>query len=230
MVARVLSAILILSSAQSDRIQQTPSEDLLSASGNPLTKEERALLEQGKVIVELSAVAGSATKKSVAVALVDTAPEQVISVLTRYDAFPSFMPYCKSTEVQKKEGEVSTVYFALDFPWPIGNKHYVLKLTDTRHDVAGHVVFVSSWEYQPGSGNIRDSYGSWEVRAYDADWTFVRYTVFTDPGGRMPKWAANMATEVAVPNVIEGLRRRSAETVREKAPSEGRREDGAQSK
>ena len=211
MVVRVLSALLILANAQSSSVQQTPSEDFLSATGNPLTKEERNLLEEGKVIVDLSGVAGSATKKSIAVALIDAAPEDVIGVLTRYDEFPSFMPYCKSTEVRKKEGEITTVYFALDFPWPIGDKHYVLELTDKRHDVAGKAVFVSSWKYKPGSGNIKDSYGSWEVRAYDADQTFVRYTVFTDPGGKMPTWATNMASEVAVPKVIDGLRKKSLE-------------------
>lgn len=216
MVARILFALLILAAAQHDPVQQTPTEDFLSATGKPITKDERALLEQGEVIVSLSAVAGSATKKSVAVALIDTAPEQVFEVLTRYDEFPSFMPYCKTTEVRAKEGDISTVYFELDFPWPIGDKHYILKLTDKRYDVSGEVVFVSSWEYEPDSGNIKDSSGSWEVRAYDADRSFVRYTVFTDPGGKMPAWATNMATEVAVPKVIDGLRKKAL-----KKPGEG---------
>ena len=224
MVARVLSALLILSCAQNISVAQIPSEKMLSASGNPLSREECALLEKGEVIVKLSGVAGSAMKQTVAVALINSAPEKVIAVLTRYDEFPSFMPYCKTTEVRQKEGEVSTVYFALDFPWPIGDKHYVLKLTDKRYDVAGRVVFVSSWTYEPGSGNIKDSYGSWEVRAYDAKQTFVRYTVFTDPGGKIPTWANNMATEVAVPKVIEGLRRKAAETSGEIAPNEKRGE------
>ncbi len=194
----------------------TPPAELRSHTGGTITQTDRAAIEKGEVLVELTAVEGSAIKRSVAIALVDAPPEAVFSVLTDYANFPSFMPYCSETKVQKKEGEVSTVYFALDFPWPLENKHYVLRLTDTQHEVADQKVYSSSWTYEPNSGNINDSYGSWEVRPYDSKRTFVRYTVFTDPGGKIPAWANSMASEVAVPKVIQGLRNRTLKTVTEK--------------
>ena len=87
----------------------------------------------------------------------------------------------------------------------------MLNLHDHRHEVAAKKVYTSSWTYEPNSGNINDSYGSWEVHSYDARRSIVRYTVYTDPGGTVPSWANNMATEVAVPKVINGLRKRAQE-------------------
>lgn len=184
---------------------------MLAPDGKPLNAKGRTELEKGDIFVNLTAIAGSAVKKSVAVALVDAPPESVFAALSDYPNFPAFMPYCKTVTVRKKEGNRSTVYFKLDFPWPIGDRHYELDLVDKQHEIAGKPVYTSTWTYVPGSGNINDSYGSWEVRAYDATRSFVRYTVFTDPGGTIPNWANNMATEVAVPKVIHGLRKRVEE-------------------
>jgi hypothetical protein len=182
--------------------------DLKSPEGKPLTDEQFAALDGGKVLVHLEAVSGTAVKKATAVAIVDAAPESVFGVLTDYASFVHFMPYCRKVDVQKKEGDQTWVRFELDFRWPIGDRHYELCLTDTRETVDGKTVLTSRWTYVPDSGNINDTYGSWEVRPYKSGTSFVRYTVFTDPGGRVPGWAANMATDVAVPSVIEGLRKR----------------------
>ena len=185
-----------------------PAEYAQSPSGKPLTEEQRAAIEHGEILVQLTIVQGTPVKRARAIALVDAPPEQVFAILTGYNEFPQFMPYCKKVEVQKKEGEPLRVRFELDFPWPIGDRRYVLRLTDRREDVAGKQVFISSWTYEPNSGNIHDAYGSWEVLSYDEVHSFVRYTVFTDPGGNIPNWANNMATEVAVHKVINGLRKR----------------------
>lgn len=174
-------------------------------------------IEKGKVLVELSAVPQTSVKKAAAVALVEAPPADVFTVLTDYAEFPSFMPYCRKVEIQRKEGEQSWVYFSLDFPWPIGDRHYVLMLKDREELEDRATVFISSWTYEPGSGNINDSYGSWEVRAYGSGRSLVCYTVFTDPGGSLPSWASNAATEVAVPKVIAGLRKRVGEKGRRNA-------------
>ena len=190
-----------------------------SADGKPLSSRDRATLERGELLVQLTAVEGSNVKRAVAVALVDAAPEAVFAVLTDYGNFTRFMPYCEKVEVRKTEADKSTVYFSLDFPWPIGDRHYVLNLTDRKQDVDGQPVYTSSWTYEPKSGNINDATGSWEVRAYDARRSYVRYTVFTDPGGSIPNWANNAATEVAVPKVINGLRARVAEVHKQPTPA-----------
>lgn len=196
---------------------QTASREL-SPSGKPLTQEERATLERGEVLVLLTEVSGSPVKKATAVTLVDAPAENVFAILLDYNSFPEYMPYCKKVELEKKEGERSWVKFELDFPWPIGDRHYVLIMSSDREGGA----FASSWTYEKDSGNINDTYGSWEVLPYKGGKSFVRYTCFTDPGGNIPGWANNMATEVAVPNVIAGLRKRVSEKAKEASASPSR--------
>jgi len=191
-------------------------EGLRAPDGKTLTEEQRSALDRDEILVHLVAISGTPVKKATAVAVVDASPEQVFRVLTDYDSFTQFMPYCKKVQVQKADGDQSQVRFELDFPWPIGDRYYVLELTDRRERKGESVVLASRWTYVPDSGNINDTYGSWEVWPYNDGESFVRYTVFTDPGGRVPGWAANMATDVAVPSVIEGLRKR----VREVAETE----------
>ena len=192
-----------------------PIDGITAPDGKALTDEQRSALEGGEILVQLTAVSGTAVKKATAVAIVDATPEDVFAVLTDYASFVHFMPYCRKVEIQKKEEEKSWVRFELDFPWPIGDRHYTLCLTDTREEADDATVLVSRWTYVPDSGNINDTYGSWEVWPYEDGSSFVRYTVFTDPGGKVPGWAANMATDVAVPNVINGLRKRVKDVSKE---------------
>ncbi len=182
-----------------------------SPSGKPLTEEDRTELDKGKILVQLSEIPGTRVKRSQAVALIDAAPEQVFGVLTDYAEFPHFVPYCKKVELKKTEGDRAWVRFELDFPWPIGDRHYVVRLTDRCETDSGTTIWASRWTYEPNSGNINDTYGSWEVLAYKGGRSFIRYTVFTDSGGKLPNWARNMGARIAVTNVIRGVRKRVAE-------------------
>jgi ribosome-associated toxin RatA of RatAB toxin-antitoxin module len=210
-VRLVLMGVVLMAAAGPVRAEPPglPCEYDKSPDGKPLTDEQRTALDKGEILVHLAAIKDTPVKKATAIALVDAPPEQVFAVLTDYNEFTRFMPYCKKVKLQKRKDEKSWVRFELDFPWPIGDRHYVLQMTDRREEVAGTPVLVSRWTYEPDSGNINDSKGSWELIAYGPKRSFVRYTVFTDPGGSVPNWAGNMATEVAVPKVIQGLRERA---------------------
>lgn len=197
-----------------------PAEYAKAPNGEALTEEDYAALANGEILVVLEEIPDTPVKVATAVALVAAPPEQVFAVLSDRTEFPHFMPYCKKVEVKEKKGEWSRVRFELDFPPPIANRHYVLQLTDRIEEVSGTTVLTSRWTYEPGSGNINDTYGSWEVLPYEGNASFIRYTVFTDPGGKLPAWMRTMATKIAVPRVIKGLRKRVIEL------SEGGAEDG----
>jgi len=191
-----------------------PDQYAQSPDGDAMTEKEQAALDGGKILVHLKDMPGTAIKKARAIALFDAAPEEVFAVLTDVEEFPNFMPYCKKAELQRQEDGWSWVSFRLHFLWPIGDRYYVLRLARQREVVDERPVLISRWEHVPNSGNIEDTYGSWEILAYDKGRSFVRYTVFADPGGRLPAWARNMATNIVVPKVIKGLRKRLAERAR----------------
>ncbi len=188
-----------------------PAEYAKAPNGEALTEDDYTALAKGEILVVLKEIPDTPVKVATAVALVDAPPKEVAAVLSDRSQFPHFMPYCKKAEVKEKKEHWSRVYFKLDFPPPIANRHYVLELTDRIEDVSGTPVWISRWTYEPGSGNINDTYGSWEVLPYGENASFLRYTVFTDPGGKIPAWMRTMATKIAVPKVIKGLRKRVAE-------------------
>ncbi len=212
----LLLTLLLLALVAKAQSASSKTDRFLSPSDQPLTEKERGDLDKGTILVQLTVVPDSPVKRASAVALVEAPPEEIFAVLMDYDNYPEFMPYCRKVKLQKKKDDELWVRFELDFPWPIGDRYYVLHLTNRREEESGSPVIINSWTYEPDSGNINDTYGSWEIVGYGENRSFVRYTVFTDPAGHIPTWAKNMASEVAVPKVINGLRKRVAEKVAER--------------
>jgi len=207
-------ALLVLSvwatdlpdSAKEDVAPSLPRELAKGPTGEPLTEAQLRALESGDVLTHLAAEEGATVKRATAVALVDAAPEAVYAVLLDIARFPAYMAYVEKTEVLGEADGVTRVRFHLDLPWPVGNRHYVLRMEKERTRESEREVLVSSWTYEPGSGNINDTQGYWKVCAYDGKRSFVRYMVLTDPGGKVPPWMADKATAVAVPRVIKSVR------------------------
>ena len=172
-----------------------------------LTQEEQERLANGEVIVHLKAVRGP-IKEGTAIGVVDAPPQRVFRVVTDNENFEQFMPYVKRSEVERlTEGSILN-YQHLDFPFPIGDRYYKLHILRTVENTDRGKVFTSTWTYVRGSGNIKDTYGSWTLREYDKDKALVIYVCCTDPGGSLPKWALNMATTISLPRVIDRVRQR----------------------
>ena len=188
-------------------LQEAPTE-FLGTNDQPLSEKQLRSLESGDALVALKEVKDSPIKKASAVAVFDASPEEIYAVLADQNRLSEFMPYCKKSKLQKREGDTVWVEFLLDFPWPIGDRYYTLEITDSRSGAKGAEIIVSRWTYVAGSGNVNEVAGSWELIPYPDGRTFVRYTVLTDPGGKLPAWARNQATRVAVPETINSLRQR----------------------
>ena len=172
-----------------------------------LTQKEKERLAKGEVIVYLKAVRGP-IKEGTAIGLIDVPPKRVFKVVTDNEDFEQFMPYVKQSDVERmKEGSIIN-YQYLDFPFPIGDRYYKLHILNTIENTNKGKVFKSAWTYVKGSGNIKDTYGSWILEEYGQGKTLATYVVCTDPGGGIPKWALNMATKISLPQVIDRVRQR----------------------
>lgn len=172
-----------------------------------LTREEQERLAKGEVIVYLKSVRGP-IKEGTAIGLIEVPPERVFKVITDNENFEQFMPYVKQSDVERvKEGSIIN-YQYLDFPFPIGDRYYKLHVVHTIEDTDRGTFFRSAWTYVKGSGNIRDTYGSWILQEYGQGKTLATYVVCTDPGGSIPKWAQNFATKISLPKIIDRVRRR----------------------
>ena len=56
--------------------------------------------------------------------------------------------------------------------------------------------------------------GHWELKPLGEKRVEVTYYVYTDPGGLLPKFMANMAQRQSVPKVIFAVRKRAAEILK----------------
>ena len=172
-----------------------------------LTQTEHERLAKGKVIVYLKAARGP-IKEGTAIGVIDVPPEKVFRVVTDNEDFEEFMPYVKQSDVERIKERSIMNYQYLDFPFPIGDRYYKLHILHTIENTDNGKVFKSTWTYVKGSGNIKDTYGSWILEEYGQGKTLATYVVCTDPGGSLPKWALNMATKISLPEIIDRVRQR----------------------
>jgi len=114
---------------------------------------------------------------------------------------------------QVKGGKYSIYFYSLlDFPWPISNKWYIIKI-DRDETRAADGIYQSSWDMV--IGNLQTNQGSWLLEPYGKSQTKATYSLLTDPGGCTPDSFINMGTEKTMPDVIQAVRRRAGELMRQ---------------
>ena len=180
-----------------------------------LSPSEQQRLDQGKVIVFLHSV-NSPIKEGTAIGIVEAPVEVVFNVVTANEEFAEFMPYVTKSRVKMAPEGVLLNYQYLDLPFPVGDRHYAIKIRNSRKFQDGQLLLSSSWTYLKDSGNIKDTYGSWLLKPYGVNKTLAQYIVCTDPGGDIPNWAQNMATKISLPKIITRVRERVAALQRAK--------------
>lgn len=206
--AAPVGAIPATAAKPAKAIDAVPASLRTDAQGGPLDQDETTRLVDGDVLTALIEVENNPVKKGVAVGIVDAPPAKVFATIGDYPNFKDFMPYVDKTTVDEKDGNTTTVSYVLKFPMGLGGRNYQLKLTDGKAAIDGVDVYTCEWVYT-GKGNITDTTGTWQVAPWgDGSKSFVRYTVFTDPGGSFPNWIKNKAASMALPSVIKAVRDR----------------------
>jgi hypothetical protein len=184
-----------------------------------LAAEARA--QAAAVTVETRAVPGRDVKEVLAQARLAAPPHVLRAVIADLARYPAFMPYVKESRVLAPgvAGDVLN-YQRLSFGMLfVEDRHYVIRISERRgREADGRLGYAFVWALEPGlpddvkpDAAIRVSVNSgfWELRpARDADGaTDVRYCVFTDPAGSLPKWAVGLANSQAVPELFAAVAR-----------------------
>jgi len=101
--------------------------------------------------------------------------------------------------------EKGVVYFysLLDFPWPITNRWYIIKINRDETRAAENIYF-DSWELE--IGNLKTNQGHWLVEPFGKGCTKATYQILIDPGGRIPKFFIDIGTKKTMPDVIRAVR------------------------
>lgn len=189
------------------------------------------LLTDGEVITKVEKMPGCETRLGEAIGVVDASREKVWRVICDYNEHKHFMPNileCFAIRLEALElikgksprelrglesqlrqyktgeiaGEVVYIYSVGDFPWPIPDKAYILKIARDRERYATHATMII--------GQMRVNESFWELKPYGADGskTLVKYRLLLDPGMPAPAFVIRMATSSIMPKVIEAVRQR----------------------
>ncbi len=178
----------------------------VSALAAQLLGGSPAVWAQPAVTVETRAIPGRDVKQVNAQSRVDAPPHVVRAVLVDLERYPGFMPYVKESRVLSRDASGDALnYQRLSFGMPfVQDRHYVIRVAEREYRDAGGRAWAIVWRLEDGlpsdaiAGAVRVSVNSgyWDVRpAAGAEGaTDLRYCVFTDPAGSLPKWLVGWRT------------------------------------
>lgn len=150
------------------------------------------------------------------------------AVLTDYAHVEDFIPHVKSSSVVQAGPDWALVRQRLAFPPVLAMREYMIRL-EIGGDGGGWEV---RWEQVPLPAPPDDAvepralWGSWRLEPRGKG-TEVVYTVFMDPGGRVPEWLVRIGMDGYLPRVVRAvLARARAPGGRRSATFENRAVEG----
>ena len=170
------------------------------------------------VAVETRAISGRDVKQVTAQGRIDAPPHAVRAVLADLEGYPGFMPYVKESRVLSRDpsGDARN-YQRLSFGMPfVQDRHYVIRLVEREYrDEAGRRAWAFVWRLEDGlpsdartdAVRVSVNSGYWDVRpvAGAEGTTDLRYCVFTDPAGSLPKWLVGLANTEGIPQLFAAV-------------------------
>ena len=100
------------------------------------------------------------------------------------------------------------LYSLLDFPWPVHNRWYIIKISNNETQAASQRYF-SSWSLK--IGNLKENCGEWRLEPFGDQKTLVTYQLVTDPEASLPAFLVKKGTAITLPQVIASVRKRVAQ-------------------
>lgn len=173
-------------------------------SGSPLTWD---LPEAGKWRVSRRD-AGRRVSEGCGFGVIEAPPSVVRDVIDAAAAFDEFMPRVLESEVEPLSPGVYLNRQVLDMPFPVEDRRYTVRVETGAVATGAGAGWQARWTYVEGSGNVRESRGSWTLIPVSTDRTVVVYRLLTDPGGRLPAWIVDYTAPRALRRVLTSVRER----------------------
>jgi len=157
---------------------------------------------------------GSSLKEFKAVGEIDAPAHAVHNVIDDIEAYPSFMPFTAECRLIKREADSMIIYQRLS-PKICCARDYTLRIRETSSAGPNGVVYLNRWELanefgpaeKKGVVRVKVCEGGWLLEPEDATKTRATYTVYTDPGGAIPAFVANRASQIAIGRLFVAVRK-----------------------
>ena len=133
--------------------------------------------------------------------------------------FDEFMPRILESEVEPVSPGTYLNRQVLDMPFPMEDRRYTVRVETGAIGTGAGAGWQARWTHVEGSGNIRESRGSWTLIPVSAERTLVVYRLLTDPGGRLPAWIVDYAAPRALRQVLNAVRDRVLTSLSRRQPA-----------
>lgn len=143
--------------------------------------------------------------------LIEAPPARVFEVLSDVSKYTEFMPYLEKLEVLETLDDGRIQYEVVNAP-VVSRRDYVLRITVAKLDDGWRI----EWKPAPedkgppatkGMVRVGINEGSYVIAPHEKG-TKLSYTLLTHPGGSIPNWIAKRSNTSAVPDLLDGIRRR----------------------
>ncbi len=171
------------------------------------------------VVVSMKAVEGRDLPIFRGVAVIDSSMIDIMAVLNDTEKATEWMANCAESKILKRLGDFERiVYNRTDSPWPVSDRDVVIQ-SKTDINVEKRTIHVKFWSIKsPLKGEVEDVVrmprlkGHYKFKALSRTRTRVEYQVDADPGGSLPDWLAESATEDLPRKTLLGLAERAKKT------------------
>src|ERR1700730_18660034 len=161
---------------------------------------------------------GSSLKEFKAVGEIDASTRTVHNVLDDFEQYPKFMPFTAECRLLKREGDAMIGYQRLS-PKIVGDRDFTLRIRKKSWPGQDGLVYLNEWEpanefgpsEKPGVLRVKRNEGSWLLEPAGATKTRATYFIYTDSGGKLPAFLANVASEIGIRKVFAAVRKQVKE-------------------
>lgn len=182
-----------------------------AAHAKKLSKDDKARLDKGEVIVDAREVGEHEATLARAIGIVDAPPAQVWKHIDRCADYKEFLPRVVDSEELSRDGEKVKCRTVVDLPFPLGSLESRL---NCRHRKLKGDRFERTWKFYEGAYYVNE--GRWRLSPWGdgGKRTLVEYTIKVAPKMKLPSTLRREAQKMTLPKVIDAVRKRVKETAK----------------
>jgi len=191
--------------------------NILALADPESAKEEtewRLVSQSSDLTIYSRARPGSALKEFKAIGPINAPTRVVHNVLNDVQGYPKFMPFVAECRVLKREGDNIYSYQRIS-PKIVGDRDYTLHIIEKTWSNENGTVYSKKWQTanqfgppaKKGVLRVQVCEGSWMLDPETGETTRATYSVYTDTGGSLPSFLANIASEIGIHKVFAAVRR-----------------------
>ncbi len=130
-------------------------------------------------------------------AYLDAPVEKVWQVLVHYENYHRFLPRVKTSELNRRKGNMAIATMRLDLPFPMNGTWYTNRYIENPQQKTIEWIMLK--------GSLKATTGRWKLRSQGKG-TAVEYRLRTDPGiPLIPKALIDMGTKRTIPEVLKAV-------------------------